>query len=402
MKRILFFVVALYVCGISTAQIAPTYAFRKPTAVNATTWKFSSVISGVDAIISVIGSKNATLDRIDDSAVYAYAWQPFIKYTSTMNSMSDSSYLVFNVSFVKSGTGTASAQSNVAMTVIDCDGSNAIRELIKVALPATATVISGSQLTEWKDTSLLNIISGTTNYSNIDTSIYAAMTQINFTNIASFTMRVGAIGKVSANSVRQASFYFKPFNAFVQPLPVTLTNFDVKLTNQNADLNWSTVSEENMKSYEVCRSTDGINYMSIGSVNASTNSNELINYSFTDFNAADMKSAVIYYRLKMIDNQNYFKYSNITQIRSNWSSDFETVTVFPNPTTDFVQVELPSDSEIKVTLVDMNGKVVETSDNSDSSNNMIQFDVRNLVNGVYFINIMNNDGTSSSRKFIKR
>src|SRR6185369_17678215 len=105
MKQILNLVIALLICNSLFSQKYKTYTFKNPTAVNSTKWKFSQVLTGVDAYITVIGSKNATLERIDDSSSYPYAWQPFIKYTNTTTKSSDSSYVEFKIDFVKSSNG---------------------------------------------------------------------------------------------------------------------------------------------------------------------------------------------------------------------------------------------------------------------------------------------------------
>jgi hypothetical protein len=44
------------------------------------------------------------------------------------------------------------------------------------------------------------------------------------------------------------------------PLPITLLNFTVTKQGDNAQLNWSTSSEENNKGFEIQRSTDQSNW----------------------------------------------------------------------------------------------------------------------------------------------
>ncbi len=401
MKKIYTIVAALLILGNISAQ--PYYKFRKPTAVNSTTWKFASVASGVDAIVTVIGSKNATLDKIDDSTQYAYAWNPAIKYTSTTTHSYDSSYVEFNVAFKKSSNNTlTSLQSKLAMTVIDCDGTLSFREMVKTSQPATSAGILGSLLGLVIDTKWLTTLGSLVDLGGIDTSGYLAMTQINYTNISSYNMKVGVLGKISGGTVRQASFYYKGFSAMSVPLAVELTKFNAELKSNNSELTWSTASEESLERFDVCRSTDGRNFFPVGSVNATVNSNEQINYNFTDYNVANANSPVVYYRLKMVNNDGTFKYSGISQIKVGGISNTPSVVVFPNPTTEFVNVTLAETTDINVSIVDAYGKTILTSSNPDLSNNNITFDVKNLENGIYFINIMNSDGTSTSSKFIKR
>lgn len=406
MKRFLNLVILLSIVSNAFSQSSNVYTFRKPVSVNSTTWKFLSVTSGVDAIISITASKNATLNAIDDSSVYAYAFQPNIKYTNSMSNATDSSYLEFTINFVKRSNGSAALQTAFAMTIVDIDGpgnNNTFREFVRTSLPATSTSILNSTVTLGTDLRWLNFKSGTAQFSNVDTTNYAAMVQVNYLLTSAFKMRVGVLGKIGAGDTRQASFYFKPFSALVVPLPVTLNHFETELIDNNSELNWSTASEEKVSKFEIMRSLDGINYQSVGSVNAKGNSNEINQYQFTDLNVAAFNTAKVFYQLKMIDENGAYKLSNIAQLRMN-EKVTSTVSVYPNPSSDYVNLSLSStpDSDINVIIMDSNGKTVEQIMNPEMNGNNMKFDIRNLETGIYFIHILNNDGSTTSNKFIKR
>jgi hypothetical protein len=308
--------------------------------------------------------------------------------------------LEFKIEFVKDN-GTQFSQNRVSMTVIDLDGSSSLKEFIRSSLPSSSLNITNSAITRWTDTRWLNAISGTTNFSNIDTSNYLAMTQINYSTVKSFTLRVGVVGSISGGTVRQSSFYFKPFTAMNVALPVTITRFEAKLDNMGSELNWSTVTEDNLNRFEVCRSVNGQDFFPIGAVNATANSNEATDYNFTDNTVSTTDAAVVYYRLKMVDNNGKYVWSNITTVKTNGSAKATTVTVYPNPTADFVNVNMNAETEAgQISIVDAFGKTVQTEMNQ--MNSSVQFDVRNLENGVYFIQILNNCGSTTSSKFIKR
>ena len=266
------------------------------------------------------------------------------KQLKASNSISDSSYLEFKIDFVKDN-GTPASQNKVAMTVIDLDGSLTLREFVKSSLPATNFNIVNSSILRWVDSKWMNAISGVVNFSNIDTSNYIAMTQINYSTVKSFTMRVGVVGSISAGTVRQHSFYFKPFTVMTVALPVTLTRFDAKLDNMGSELNWTSVTEDNLNRFEVCRSVNGQDFFPIGAVNANGNSNEATEYNFTDNTVSAAGTAVVYYRLKMIDNDGKYVWSNISTVKTNGSVKATTVSVYPNPTADFVNVSMNADTE---------------------------------------------------------
>jgi hypothetical protein len=99
------------------------------------------------------------------------------------------------------------------------------------------------------------------------------------------------------------------------PTPVTLISFTARENNSRAALEWVTASEQNSSYFSVEKSTDGVNFTEIGTVNAQGNSSNPITYGFEDnhFNEAS------YYRLKMVDKDGTFKYSKLGFLKNDIS-----------------------------------------------------------------------------------
>ena len=76
-------------------------------------------------------------------------------------------------------------------------------------------------------------------------------------------------------------------------------------------LTWSTASELNNKGFYIERSADGRNWVEIGFVEGSGTTTQLNHYSFSDKNVAGLK---LFYRLKQIDYDGSYSYSNIVEI----------------------------------------------------------------------------------------
>jgi hypothetical protein len=89
--------------------------------------------------------------------------------------------------------------------------------------------------------------------------------------------------------------------------PVTLISFTaIKTSASTATLQWETATEKNTSYFSVEKSFDGIHFSEIGMVKAYGNSSSLITYKFNmDFNAT------AYYRLKIMDFDGSYTYSNI-------------------------------------------------------------------------------------------
>ncbi|MEZ4805055.1 MAG: T9SS type A sorting domain-containing protein [Bacteroidia bacterium] len=395
---------------ISTSAISQTYPylkFRKPTTSDNITWKFSSVGQGMDAYVTVVGSNNATVSQIDDSSKYAYAWQPFIRYTNNAGT-NDTSYVDFAVSFMKTGTSNYETISNLAMTVVDLDGSglNSYREMVQTDNgSATPIGIIGSTISTAVGSNNLALISGILTFNNIDTSNYAAMSQINFSNVSTYNLRVGVVGRVRGGTTRQSSFFFKPFSNMIFVLPVKLINFNASLTSEMPTVKWTTTSEENANRFEVYRSLDGITYTLAGEVKAKGNSQSISNYLFSDADLYGQSIEKVFYKLRIVDNDESAVWSTIVYCGDlSFNSNTNIASVYPNPCKGQLNINFKtlSESEFNIQVVDLFGKVYRNLDNSDVNGQyQLSIDLSDLSNGIYFVKVINETGNASTIKFVK-
>ncbi len=118
------------------------------------------------------------------------------------------------------------------------------------------------------------------------------------------------------------------------PLPSTGVNLSAALNGNDVLLKWKTLTEVNSSHFEIERSTDGSNFTGIANKNAAGNSITEINYAHTDPN---MSASVYYYRLKQVDIDGRFSYSNIAIVRK--AGNIKAVKIFPNPVQSQVNLE---------------------------------------------------------------
>ncbi len=130
------------------------------------------------------------------------------------------------------------------------------------------------------------------------------------------------------------------------PLPVKLTSFNGKLETDEVKLNWSTATETNNDYFEVERSLDGKSFTKIGFVKGAGNSVNVQKYIYIDISA---ENEVLYYRLKQVDYDGTFSYSNIVVVKQNISS----VKLYPNPFENYVTVYGHGD----IVITDILGKI---------------------------------------------
>jgi len=108
----------------------------------------------------------------------------------------------------------------------------------------------------------------------------------------------------------------------ISALPISSLSFGgIKKTN-SVLLNWRTAAEINSKEFQIERLDLNNKFVKIGTVKASGNSNRVLVYSFTDFDIL-VNQNVIFYRLKMVDLDGSYKYSNIIKISDD--NDPETI-----------------------------------------------------------------------------
>ncbi len=124
------------------------------------------------------------------------------------------------------------------------------------------------------------------------------------------------------------------------PLPIHLLSFDVVPYNSNsADLTWTSSTEINSDRYEIERSIDGIHWDFVDKVSAAGNSVSSIHYNYLDADLPVELSTLFYYRLKMIDLDGTFEYSDIKTVNFDAFLD-DIISIYPNPTQDELIIDL--------------------------------------------------------------
>ena len=125
------------------------------------------------------------------------------------------------------------------------------------------------------------------------------------------------------NSLFLLSAYLLSFFFVGSKSAVASCNYEQLIVGENLQigtmLTWSTSFEENNAMFVVEKSEDGIEFMNIGSVEGSGNSETLKEYNFLDVMAS---AQTTYYRLKQVDFDGSFSYSKITPIQQKYKNNF--------------------------------------------------------------------------------
>jgi hypothetical protein len=188
---------------------------------------------------------------------------------------------------------------------------------------------------------------------------------------------------------------FSDFGGFGQgdgsPLPVELTSFQASCEDEGVILNWSTASEQNSSHFDVEKSENGTDWRVIGTVSASGNSTQEINYAFID---SEKSNSDNYYRLNQVDVDGKNEiYGPITVS----CEQNDKITTYPNPSKGEFNLVIHSKTNEKVTLkiMDGNSRVISTKA-LDLQNGINLFPIReNLSSGVYHIQLISESGKIS-------
>jgi hypothetical protein len=176
-----------------------------------------------------------------------------------------------------------------------------------------------------------------------------------------YTGMTKLIGSSSSIVGGQAEDY-PVFLMNVSPMPVTLVDFSGNTTSGNTNLSWTTSTELNAKEYEVQRSSNGDDFTTIGTVGAKGNTYTETTYQYTDYHVG---SGTHLYRLKMIDQNESFKFSKTLQFTIESRVD---VQVIGNPFTNSIKLVLPDHKgTATVRLFDAVGKLVLTHSTAQST-----------------------------------
>lgn len=139
------------------------------------------------------------------------------------------------------------------------------------------------------------------------------------------------------------------------PLPVTLLDFKVsKVTQTSIELTWATASEYNNSHFEVLRSSDGKNWKEVGFVDGIGTNETNRSYSFIDNNPLH---GISFYILRQVDFDG--KRETFKPISANFSSERYQIDVYPNPTTDRLNLRCPVGTVIdSIIIYNLSGSLI--------------------------------------------
>ena len=184
-------------------------------------------------------------------------------------------------------------------------------------------------------------------------------------------------------------------------LPVELLRFEAKEANQNALLSWETESETNFSHYEIQRSTDQRTWAPLARVSGKGRAQASAAYQWIDEGALQQKGAYLYYRLRMVDVDDTYRYSPIRSVKL--TGPEPDLVLFPNPVRGTLNIRLDGERSaepVVVDLLDSTGRLVLQQNYPAAG--QIEMDVAHLPAGVYSLRVWQQEQLMVKRVVLTR
>lgn len=191
----------------------------------------------------------------------------------------------------------------------------------------------------------------------------------------------------------------------VNIIPVELTSFAATTVSKDVVLSWTTASETNNQGFQVERKSSNGEFEAIGFVAGSGTTTELQSYGFVD---ANLNSGSYSYRLRQIDFDGSFEYSNVIEVEVALPTVYSMEQNFPNPfnPSTTIQFSIAEASFVTLKVFNVLGEEVVTLLNNEIAQGVheINFNASTLNSGVYFYQIsakgINGNSFNSVKKMI--
>ncbi len=185
--------------------------------------------------------------------------------------------------------------------------------------------------------------------------------------------------------------------SYLSMLPVELINFRGQSVEEGIQIDWQTASEQNNKGYILQRrSSNAIDWLDLSFVEGIGTTSELQHYAYIDH---DPFVGINYYRLKQIDFDEHYEFSEIINVNN--ASLSNEVIIFPNPTSDVLHVDLSTllEQTTTVQLINKFGQVIfETKKEKEERN--FSLDLSSYPGGPYYLQFTQNHKPMVSKKII--
>ncbi|MEZ4686252.1 MAG: hypothetical protein R3B47_09345 [Bacteroidia bacterium] len=204
------------------------------------------------------------------------------------------------------------------------------------------------------------------------------------------------VNQIGNENFRQISYTVVPLPG---TFPVRWSFFNVTgQASGEALVQWGTTAEVNNAWFEVERSAgrDFLQYEKLGQLAGQGTSSRATGYQFFD---SSLGSGRFYYRIKQVDFDGGFSFSNI--VSTELQAGVFSLQAGPSPAIDHFNIQLQGITQegFRVDILDSSGKIYKTilEAKPDGKSHQLQIGTHNMTSGLYIIQALLRDGSSDAR-----
>ena len=257
------------------------------------------------------------------------------------------------------------------------------------ALAKTQSGISQANL-YWTADTTLGYSPVSMSYLSGDTLVGYIPAQSNPTEIFYYISASSVDGKTITKPMTAPQGYYKFY--IDDAVPVELASFVSSISGSDVTLIWITASEINNRGFEIERSQKSKvksqttnEWKKMGFLEGRGTTTETQSYSFTDKN---VNSGTYQYRLKQIDFDGTFEYSDVVEVSANIPEEFSLEQNYPNPfnPSTIIRYSIPASGYVSLKLYDVLGSEIKVLVNQQQEAGQYEFvfSASGLTSGVYY------------------
>jgi len=171
-------------------------------------------------------------------------------------------------------------------------------------------------------------------------------------------------------------------------IPVELTSFTASVIGSDVELLWQTATETNNSGFDIERKSENTEFSKIGFVPGFGTTTETKSYSFKD---AGLQPGVYSYRLKQVDFNGTFEYSDEVNVQVTAPATFSLNQNYPNPFNPSTKISfsLADNANVSLKIYDVLGNEITTLVNKElpAGTHSYDFNAASINSGVYFYRI---------------
>src|SRR5829696_228036 len=179
------------------------------------------------------------------------------------------------------------------------------------------------------------------------------------------------------------------------PLPVKLVSFRGSLNKNTVQLQWLVAENETAKSFEVQKSTNGVNFSSVAVLSANTKAGDAT-YSFSETTTSEK----LMYRLKMYDVDSKAEYSK-TLVFNTTAASQKSLQVLTNPVKEKLIISFSNEvtENAQINIYDHMGRIMQKQSLSVSQGINTTTVVLNSTyrSGLYIVELVTKTGKLSEK-----